>query len=304
MGERTSEDQGYAGSGPETTAELSRVGHGPGRVEYTWWAGRWMRALAQVLDSSRISEGQAFARAGRVTQIEVQPGLVLAEVDGAAGSVQTPYRVRMSTVTFTDTQWERVLALMSQRAIYAAQLVNGEMPEDIEGVFQAAGVSLFPTSMHDLGASCSCSEWPSACRHVVAVFCRLGDMIDDDPFTLFTIRGRTKERIMSELRAQRAGQWDAGLSDALDRGVNANVVTDPRSLPSNLDEFWHLDSRIEEIQIRVGPPEIEAELLKLLGEMSFVDDRDVRAQLEAIYGRVSRKAQDLAFDGGPRDGGE
>ena len=188
-----------------------------GRLEYSWWAGRWFRALAQVLDANRLSEGRACVRAGRVVQMEVQPGLVLAEVQSGADVTQASCRVRMATVMFSDAQWERIISLMGQRALYAAQLVNGEMPEDIEAVFQAAGVSLFPTSLHDLGASCSCSEWPSACRHVVAASCMLGEWIDGDPFLLFALRGRTKEQIMGGLRALRAGQLEGGGPAAVDR---------------------------------------------------------------------------------------
>jgi uncharacterized Zn finger protein len=281
-------------SDDESVLDNGRMAAGPGKGERSWWAGRWMRALAQVLDANRIAEGRACARAGRVTRLEVQPGLVLAEVQSSANATQAPYRVRMATVMFTDAQWDRITSLMGQRAIYAAQLINGEMPEDIEAVFQAAGVSLFPTSMHDLGAGCTCAEWPSACRHVVGVFCRMGEMIDSDPFLLFTVRGRTKEQLMTALRARRAGQWDAETFQQMS-STEPGAMTDPRSLPADLDEFWRLDSMLEDIQIRVAAPEIEGELLKVLGELSFLESKDVRGQLAEIYRRVSQHALDLAF---------
>jgi len=274
---------------------------GAGRSEHSWSAGRWMRSLAQMLDANRMSEGRACVRAGRVMHVEVQPGLVLAEVQSSANVTQAPYSVRMSTAVFTDAQWDRIIALMGQRAIYAAQLINGEMPEDIEAVFQAAGVSLFPAGMHELGAECTCSEWPSACRHVVAVFCRLGELIDEDPFLLFAMRGRTREQLMSALRMQRAVHSDEDaheMAGVMEQGA----TTDPRALPIDLDAFWRLDSRLEEIQFRIAMPEIEAELLKVLGDLSFVDQQDVRDELVEIYRRVSQRAIDLAFqDPGGRD---
>jgi uncharacterized Zn finger protein len=282
---------------PDNGDDGSENGRGNGRAGrsgQSWWAGRWMRSLAQMLDTGRMSEGRSCARAGRVSPLDVQPGLVLAEVQSGS-AVTLPYRVRMATAIFTDAQWERIISLMGRRAIYAAQLMNGEMPEDIDTVFQAAGVSLFPTSMHDLGASCTCSEWPSACRHVIAVFCQLGDWIDNDPFLLFTMRGRTREQVMTALRAQRAGQWDGTGSDPMD-AAQPEALTDPRALPANLDAFWSLDNGLEDIEIRVAAPDIEAELLKVLGELSFVEDEDVREQLNAIYRRVSRRALDLAYE--------
>jgi uncharacterized Zn finger protein len=281
--------------GGEEALENGRLSRSIGRAAQSWWAGRWMRALAQMLDTNRMAEGRAYARSGRISQLEVQPGLVLAEVQNGVSAAQVPYRVRMATAMFTDAQWERIIALMGQRAIYAAQLMNGEMPEDIDTVFQAAGVPLFPATMHDLGASCTCSEWPSACRHVVAVVCQLGEWIDNDPFLLLTIRGRTKEQVMTALRAQRADQWGGEAPDALDSS-QPDALVDPRALPADLDEFWKLDSGLDEIQIRVSAPEIETELLKVLGDLSFVEDGDVREQLNEIYRRVSRRALDLAFE--------
>ena len=61
----------------ETAASAERVVSSNVRAEHSWWAGRWMRSLAQVLDANRIADGRAYANAGRVTQLEIQPGLVL-----------------------------------------------------------------------------------------------------------------------------------------------------------------------------------------------------------------------------------
>ncbi|MGI6367666.1 MAG: hypothetical protein ACOX2L_04780 [Anaerolineae bacterium] len=277
----------------DVSAEVGRTNGSSGRAEHSWWAGRWMRSLAHVLDANRISEGRACARAGRVTRLEVQPGLVLADVQVGAGGGQLPQRVRLVPTVFSEAQWDRISSLLSQRAIYAAQLMNGEMPEDIDQVFQSVGVSLFPTGIDDLGAQCSCSEWPSACRHIVAVYCQLAEQVDQDPFLLFTMRGRTKEQIMAALRDLRAGQWDTGSAPV--EQADPAAVTDPKALPTALEEFWRLDGRLEDIQYRIALPEIDTELLKVLGELSFVEQQGIRARLGEIYRRVSQRALDLAY---------
>lgn len=91
-----------------------------------------------------------------------------------------------------------------KEAIYAAKLLTGEMPADIEDVFAAAGVSLFPDNSKDLETSCSCPDWANPCKHVAAVYYLLGERFDADPFLIFAVRGRSKEQIIDVLRARRS----------------------------------------------------------------------------------------------------
>ena len=60
------------------------------------------------------------------------------------GSRTRPYRVDVELEPLDDEQWEKVVDALAVRAHFAARLLSGEMPEDIEEAFQAAGVSLFP----------------------------------------------------------------------------------------------------------------------------------------------------------------
>ena len=94
---------------------------------------------------------------------------------------------------------------MAAEALYAARLLSGEMPEQIEEAFRAAGVTLFPADEGDLETDCTCPDWANPCKHVAAVFYLLGERFDADPFLMFELRGRTREQIVEALRARRAG---------------------------------------------------------------------------------------------------
>lgn len=94
---------------------------------------------------------------------------------------------------------------MASRAIFAARLLAGEMPPDIEEVFAAARVHLFPESEEDMVMDCSCPDWANPCKHIAAVYYVLGNEFDRDPFLVFALRGRTREEIVAELRRKRAG---------------------------------------------------------------------------------------------------
>lgn len=257
-----------------------------GRFTKKWWATRWLQALTEWANAARLSRGRAYARQGQVLDMAVQVGAIVALVQGARPK---PYRVRIEIRTFSDAEWERVVDAMASQALYAAQLLNGEMPLEIEDVFTAAGVSLFPSVTEDLISECSCPDWSDFCKHRAAVCYLIGEQIDRDPFLLFMLRGRTKEQVLAALRAKRADKVADSVTEGHDVLGEAPLPTDPEA-------FWSLGADMERIEIHVRSPEVEMELLRILGEMTFVDDAEWTTRLAAVYKQVSRRALALAFD--------
>lgn len=172
-----------------------------GKFGATWWAGRWLAALEQVVNVNRLARGRSYARSGQVTKLDVGPGGVDARVQG---SRPTPYIVTMRFRTLDDATWDAVIGAMAGEALHAARLLSGEMPEQIEDAFQSAGASLFPTTGSDLQTDCSCPDWANPCKHVAAVFYLLGERFDADPFLMFELRGRTKDQVIAALRVRRS----------------------------------------------------------------------------------------------------
>jgi uncharacterized Zn finger protein len=111
----------------------------------------------------------------------------------------------------SDAEWGRIIDGMASEALYAARLLSGEMPEQIEDVFAAAGTSLFPRDGDDMQTNCSCPDWANPCKHIAAVHYLLGERFDEDPFLMFLLRGRSQEDIITALRARRtACSGDSG----------------------------------------------------------------------------------------------
>jgi uncharacterized Zn finger protein len=261
-----------------------------GSFTKSWWAGRWVRALAQVISTARLTRGKAYARQGQVLDLNVQVGLIVARVQGTR---PTPYRVRIEVKILENSDWARAIEAMSSQAIYAAQLLNGEMPHDIEEVFRAAGVTLFPELRGSLVTECSCPDESKPCKHVAAVCLLVGELLDDDPFLLFTMRGRTKEQIMAALRDKRAEHAIAPVSGSHLPQPNTLVVDPP--LEDCLETFWQMGPEIDAVQVHVAVPDVEMELVKLLGTPSFMGDETLSERLEQVYHTVSCKAMDIAF---------
>jgi uncharacterized Zn finger protein len=168
----------------------------------TWWGERWIAALERVLrgDAGRLARGKSYARAGRVHDLTVTAGTVTARVTGTR---PTPYQVRIELGDLGDETWSQALAAMAAKAQFSAELLAGRMPAAIDEAFGVANASLFPRARAELVTSCSCPDSGDPCKHVAATHYVLGEALDSDPFLLFELRGRTKERVLDALRAAR-----------------------------------------------------------------------------------------------------
>jgi uncharacterized Zn finger protein len=183
----------------------------------TWWGQRWIEALQNVLrgDSARLARGRTYARAGRAHDLVVHDGVVTAKV---TGSRPTPYKITIELAQLPDAAWKGAIAAMAGRAQFAADLLAGQMPKEIDELFRATGNSLFPEKRADLTTSCSCPDWGDPCKHVAATHYVLGEALDRDPFLLFELRGRTKEQVLDALRAARGGETQVTTGGLREKG--------------------------------------------------------------------------------------
>ncbi|MDB4938382.1 MAG: hypothetical protein JWP87_5354 [Labilithrix sp.] len=169
----------------------------------TWWGRRWIEALEKISPdyASRLGRGKTYARTGRAHDLVVKPGKVTAKV---TGSRTEPYVITIEMRPLDDATWDKALAELAGKARYAAQLLAGEMPEDVDEVLRKVGVRIFPSKAGDLTTSCSCPDWANPCKHVAATHYVLGDAFDKDPFLLFELRGRTRDRVLASMRPRGA----------------------------------------------------------------------------------------------------
>jgi hypothetical protein len=143
-------------------------------------------------------------------------GLVVAQVQG---SRRTPYGVQISMPAASDARWEAIVDALAAQAGYAARLLAGELPHEIEDVFAGAGVALFPERGSHLTTSCTCPDWATPCKHAAAVCYLMAEAFDDDPFLLLAFRGREREALLDELRDRRGVAVDDGADPGGRRGA-------------------------------------------------------------------------------------
>jgi len=82
-----------------------------------------------------------------------------------------------------------------------------------------------------------------------------------------------------------------------DRERNELLLPSDDSLEDiDADTYWRLDG-LDDMHFDVSPPDIELEAILLLDDPAFVGDERFLERLRAIYGVVTEKALDVAYEG-------
>ena len=254
-----------------------------------WWSQRWLELLDSYRFKKRLERGRNYARQGNVLTIEFKGAKALAKVQG---SEPEPYKVSLSLDHFQDEEWGYVVETMSQKAIFAAKLLAGEMPQNIENVFSANGLSLFPFTLSDVHSKCTCPDKANPCKHIAAVYYQLGDKFSEDPFVLFQLRGRAKEQIISDLRKLR------GVDNEQPQSTSSQATTH-NQISVKLDSFWQYNEPLESSLVVITPSTSET-VLDVLGPIPLAKDDEKVATLtpadvamkylDTVYKDVSQKA--------------
>lgn len=233
------------------------------RIGATWWGVRWVAALSRLGGryQARLHRGQNYARGGRVHDLAVKGRVVTAAVTGTE-----QYRVSLELRPLDGRVWRQAIRAMAGKARFAAQLLGGEMPREIDRAFATARASLFPTRASDLRTQCSCPDQANPCKHIAALHYVLGDAFDRDPFLLFELRGRTKEAVLRELRERRSNAdrtppggaaEPAPAEPARRRGATLEGLS-----PEAYEAFR---APVEDLHFRIAEPARQAAVLRSLG---------------------------------------
>ncbi|MFN0085136.1 MAG: SWIM zinc finger family protein [Blastocatellia bacterium] len=260
----------------------------------SWWAKRWIAVLDSFDIGARLTRGQSYARKGQVLSIDISEGLIKSRVQG---SYPTPYNVTIKIKPLAEGDWKKLARTLSTQAIFAAKLLGGEMPQEIEQAFDSAGLSLFPQKLRDLETQCSCPDWSNPCKHIAAVYYLIGEEFDRDPFLLFKLRGKGRDEFIPLLGARAKGER-AGEKEKEEPAA----ALPPEPLAPDPGAFWHGGALPEAFFGEVRLPPIAAALPKRLGSFPFWrgEERFLDA-METIYAATAPHAMEVFVGGGYLD---
>ena len=246
----------------------------------SWWTQRWIATLESFDLGTRLTRGKSYARSGQVLNIDVQTGIIKSRVQGSRA---TPYKVEIKVKALTEEEWQKAADRLSQQAIFAAMLMAGEMPGNIEETFREIDLSLLPTSVKDISTDCSCPDWSNPCKHIAAVYYLLGEEFDRDPFLIFRMRGKTREAFLELL-----GQQTPAVEDEPENSV------EPQPLRPDYSAFWNGQPIADGFFGSVAPPPVAASLPRRLGNIPFWrGQQPLLEAIQPIYELATRSGMDV-----------
>ena len=284
-----------------------------GAIGEQWWSRRFIAVLESYGMSSRLARGRSYARAGQVLDFELAQGKVTAQVQG---SRPRPYQVRIGVLPLTTPQWRRVQDRLASQALFRAKLLAGEMPHEIEEVFDDCGTPLFPRSASDLDMHCSCPDWGVPCKHLAAVCYVLAEEFDRDPFGLLAWRGRGREDLLAALRQlQAAAQGSPGRQDPRDQAGQADQGSGPgwwssldgpvNPLAECLEAFWSpglSPARLRALSVAPGPAAPDLLLRMFPPPPGQVRGKDLAEVLTPAYHQLAADDTSAGRPGEPEAG--
>jgi len=263
-----------------------------GAIGETWWARRFIELLESFGAGSRLKRGRHYARAGQVTELEIEPGVVLAKVQGSRYS---PYRVRIRSKVLSEHQWRRAEKAMVAQALPLAKLLAGEMPHDIEELLASCKLTLFPRSKRELTASCTCPDGENPCKHIAAAYYILAERFDEDPFLIFAWRGREQDELVERLRARRGAGGRGGGASA--RSAQVPRPSEPGApLSGVIESFWSSGPELDALHVSPLAGEAPDALLRQLGSPPVEAGGENLAELLApAYATLAQAAERTAL---------
>jgi uncharacterized Zn finger protein len=279
----------YPKSRPRAVQGGIRAQSKRGRFGTSWWAKRWIGVLEGFDIGARLGRGRSYARNGQVMDIAITEGRVRAKVQG---SRPKPYDVTIRVKTLSDAGWRAVVRALSGETLFAAELLAGEMPTDIEKVFTEAGVSLFPERLDDLETDCSCPDWSNPCKHIAAVYYLLGEEFDRDPFLLFRLRGQDREGLVRQL-----GRAEHHPVESPNEVAPA-APDEAEPLPADPAQFWAVARLPADFYGPVQLPPVAAAWPKRLGGFPFWrGEQPFLETLEPTYRPAAQRGLDAVAGG-------
>lgn len=262
----------YPKSSPRRAEGGIKAANKRGQFGESWWAKRWIDVLESFHIGSRLTRGRSYARQGQVLSVLVDKGRVTSKVQG---SRPRPYEVEISVKPLPAKEWAKFVEAISSQAIFAAKLLAGEMPRDIESAFKEQGLSLFPSSLRDIETDCSCPDWSNPCKHIAAVYYLLGEEFDRDPFLIFRLRGMGRDEIAEALG-----------------NIKGPDEPEEKLEPSPLavEGFWTQPGAITG-RFEMTAPAMDAAIVRRLGRLPFwAGEPEMTEALAPVYQAASRRA--------------
>lgn len=252
-----------------------------------WWSRRWLATFEAAAVGDRLAQGLEDARRGQVLELDLALGRVEARVQGTR---REPHVAIVRLPSIEQAAWLRLAQAIAARGASRSELLSRQMPEDIEAAVRREGLSLFPMLEDDAELACTCDDWATPCRHVLAACLLVSEAMDADPLLAFLLRGIEPDLLRTlvtgiEAPAETTSTLATGAASA------AHAAIDPVT-------FW---TGMPAPPTDLAAPSIDAPLVRILGAPPLWRGADsFEPAMRRIYARIASDPRtiDLALGGG------
>lgn len=272
----------------------------------TWWGRRFIAALEEFTDESRLGRGRSYAHGGRILEYKLEKGTVTAKVRGSINPYFGIYKEPIYTTTITinaitSINWTKIIQRIVARADMVTKLLLNEMPDTMEDVFSELDLHLLPHRESEFKNKCSCPDYANPCKHIAGVYYLLASALDNDPFLMFELRGLSRDDLQAELARSPLGQILASSLEVEE--VQVEPVTSYYTRPirekavvnASHKEFWTGAKRLPPPLTTSAQTSVPALLIKKQGDYPpfWHKDASFIGVMEELYERVRTKSKQL-----------
>jgi uncharacterized Zn finger protein len=272
----------------------------------TWWGQRFIEALEQFTDPSRLGRGRSYANGGRILNYTLTDGTVNAKVRGSInpyfGVYKEPiYTTSIKIKAINPADWAKVIRQIASRADLVTRLLMNEMPDTIEDAFSMLDLHLLPHSQLDFKTFCSCPDYSNPCKHIAGVYYLLASALDNDPFVMFELRGLSRDDLRAELARSPLGEILASALVASDvpiepvESYHTRPARESALVAANHKEFWTGAKRLPTSVVSAAQTSVPALLIKKQGDYPpfWHKDASFISVMEELYERVRTKSRQM-----------
>ena len=257
-----------------------------GNFVMSWWGTKFIALLESFGWENRLQRGKTYARKGQVVSIKIGPGTIVAKVQG---SMPKPYSVQITQPPFQTIDWDKITKALAKKAVYAAQLLTGELPNDIDVELDKLGYNLLPKKSDELKMECSCPDYANPCKHLAAVYYLVAERFDADPFVMFTLRGISKEKFLEKLKTNRMNTMKESIPSKQEQGPNTTSqkktpVVNTEISASAIQSFWGITTQQPVASV---PPPLQ-DNLHLLEVLLVEQTKDNHAEIKNLLLRLKK----------------
>ena len=252
----------------------------------SWLARAFAALLFGGAERETVNLAFDYARKGQTRRIEALPGRLEAVVQGHR---YTPNTATIAFPALSHAEWDRVIEAISDEPAVAAKLLASEMPRSIDQLFASCGFDLLPSTAARLTITHTEPEHDALDHHALCVAVLATEMLEKDPFLVFTLRGLASEELIERLRQRRSALSTVGRSTSLQGQPRVSGGLPP--LEDSAINFWTLGADFDHFDTTPRSAKVTHPMLRRLGASPFSESKfPLVGLLATCYDAISQDA--------------